>query len=59
LAHSDHPFAERPLEWDLSGLPVPAEILVYTVREWKTLLAEANAFARRVATETVWVPLSG
>ena len=31
------PFERRSLEWDLNGLPVPAEIIVYSLPEWKNL----------------------
>jgi hypothetical protein len=33
VSGADRPFRERPLDWDLDGLPVPAEILVYTSEE--------------------------
>lgn len=28
--HSDLPFQRRPTEWDTTGLPVPADLPVYT-----------------------------
>ena len=49
------PFECRPLAWDLSGLPVPAELLVYTVNEWDRLQAEGGRFARTLAREAVWL----
>jgi predicted nucleotidyltransferase len=49
------PFVRRALAWDLSELPVPAELLVYTEEEWQALLAEGRRFARTVAAEAVWV----
>jgi hypothetical protein len=52
---SDRPFRERPLAWDLTSLPVPAEILVYTEAEWRRFQVEGSRFARTLATETVWV----
>jgi hypothetical protein len=36
-------------------LPVPAELLVYTLKEWKALLQAATRFARTLELETVWV----
>lgn len=46
------PFHARPLEWDLHSLPVPADILIYTAPEWRSL---AGAFQERLAREVVWV----
>ena len=49
------PFECRALAWDLSGLPVPAELLVYTVREWEQMQAEGGRLARTLAREAVWL----
>ncbi len=48
-------FEQRALAWDLTPLPVPAEILIYTQREWDNLQDGGGRFARTVAHETVWV----
>lgn len=55
VSRSDLPFERRAARYDTGGLPVPAEVLVYTEQEWRSLLAEANPFVRRVARETRWV----
>ena len=52
---SDVPFERRALDWDLSGLPLPAEILVYTEQEWQDLMAGEGRFAHMIKTETVWL----
>jgi predicted nucleotidyltransferase len=52
---SDVPFERRALSFDLLGLPVPADLLVYTLQEWDRLLAEEGRFARVVAVESVWL----
>ncbi|MDQ4147454.1 MAG: hypothetical protein M3120_07205 [Pseudomonadota bacterium] len=31
VAAADAPFERRGLQWDLSNLPVPAELLVFTI----------------------------
>lgn len=31
---SDKPFEKRGIEWDLSSIPVPVDLLVYTQKEW-------------------------
>ena len=49
------PFDRRTLSWDLSDLPVPAEILVYTVEEWQGLEGEQRLFARTLKEEASWI----
>ena len=48
------PFERRLLQWDLVGLPVPAEIVVYTLPEWKKLQQEDTKFYRMLDREVVW-----
>ncbi|HXH22458.1 MAG TPA: nucleotidyltransferase domain-containing protein [Dehalococcoidia bacterium] len=48
------PFWRRPVEWDLTGLPVPADVLVYTEAEWRAL-DPARLIARVLAREVTWV----
>jgi predicted nucleotidyltransferase len=55
IHHSVEPFERRSLTWDLSTLPVPAELLVYTSGEWESLQKEGGRFARTLGQETVWV----
>lgn len=45
--------------WDLSRLPVPADLLVYSQAEWDRLTQDSNRFARVLTDEVVWVFLSG
>ena len=55
LKNADKTFAQKPLEWDLTRLPVPAEALVYTQAEWESLMEEKRRFAQSLAGETVWL----
>lgn len=55
VAFATRPFGERALGWDLTELPVPAEILVYTGPEWARVLQNQNRFARVMSNEVVWV----
>lgn len=55
VEESDVPFHERAGRWDLTGLPVPAEVLVYTPAEWQTLRNRDDRFGRMLAEDTVWV----
>lgn len=49
---SDHVFAERAATVDATDLPVPADVLVYTVDEWDALQGRMRAMLRR---EVIWV----
>lgn len=55
ITASPRPFHERGREWDLTALPVPAEILVYTEAEWQDLVARGDRFARVLSTQVVWI----
>jgi hypothetical protein len=52
---SDEPFEHRAAHWDLSSLPVPTQMIVYTAREWLALQKTGSRFARTLAEQTVWV----
>jgi len=55
VSESRRPFAERALDFDFAGLPVPAELLVYTDSEWREMEERRDRFAERLRAETVWV----
>ncbi len=55
VSHSERPFEQRAMDWDLARLPVPAEILVYTESEWARLEQEGGRFFLTVAAEAVWL----
>lgn len=48
-------YADRALEFDLAGLPVPAELVVYTEQEWDEMSARAQGFAQQIRDHAVWV----
>ncbi|MGB5617478.1 MAG: nucleotidyltransferase domain-containing protein, partial [Desulfobacterales bacterium] len=48
------PFERRLLEWDLTSLPVPAEIIVYSLREWEKLEKGKTRFFRMLDRDVVW-----
>ncbi|UCG87445.1 MAG: nucleotidyltransferase domain-containing protein [Gemmatimonadota bacterium] len=52
---SEAPFERRAVDWDLSPLPVPAEILIYTRLEWENLMQTGTRFARMLQQEAVWL----
>jgi hypothetical protein len=51
---SGEPFERRLLEWDLTDLPVPAEIIVYSLPEWERLKQKNTRFFRMLEREVVW-----
>lgn len=50
---SEAPFARRSAGWDATGLPVPADVLVYTVEEWRAIAG--RRFHDVIEREAVWV----
>ena len=55
VAEAAEPFDRRALAWELTTLPVPAEILVYTEGEWQALVNRGGRFARTLEREVVWM----
>ena len=51
----DEPFTRRAARWDVTRLPVPAEVLVYTEAEWNALHERGGRFAETLLREVVWV----
>lgn len=54
IERSDLPPTQRAGKWDTTDLPVPADLLVYTLEEWREV-ARRGRFGRMLRTETVWV----
>ena len=57
VRQESEPFERRSLTWDLNALPVPAEIIIYTLDEWKRLQKQGNRFACMLKTQVVWIYL--
>lgn len=55
LERSDSPPLERLRDWPFEELPVPADLLLYTVAEWRRVLERDDRFARVMTHEVVWV----
>ena len=55
IATSAKSFTERLPEWDVTHLPVPTDILVYTEKEWQRLPQTQPKFFATLTRETVWV----
>jgi uncharacterized protein len=54
VAASDRSFEERGQDFDTGALPVPTDVLVYTLAEWG-ILRQKQPFVRRLLREAVWV----
>ncbi|MGQ0569359.1 MAG: nucleotidyltransferase domain-containing protein [Armatimonadota bacterium] len=52
--HANLPWERRSAAWDVTDLPVPADLFVYTLSEWERLLSQSG-FHRTVEDEAVWV----
>jgi hypothetical protein len=55
VTSSPAPFEWRSRGWDLDGLPVPTQILVYTQAEWEAMRQRGGRFVETIERETVWV----
>jgi predicted nucleotidyltransferase len=55
VAESSDAFERRNLSWSLTSLPVPADLLVYTLAEWESLEKGEGLLGRTLSIETVWV----
>jgi predicted nucleotidyltransferase len=52
--NASEPFERRALNWELKSFPVPAEILVYTAKEWKGMQKRSERFIRVINAEVIW-----
>ena len=50
---SPEPFEQRGARWDTTRLPVPVDLLVYTMEEWERLGREGRRLDRR--GELIWL----
>ena len=53
VKHSDLPFERRNVSWDVTALPVPVDLLIYTQAEWHEL--RQGRFYSTVMQEAIWV----
>ncbi len=55
VEHAPGLFVERARDWDLSALPVPADVLVYDRAEWEDLASAPTRWAAVLREELTWV----
>jgi uncharacterized protein len=54
LDRSCKPMERRATDWDTSELPVPSDLLIYTIDEWEKM-KEARRLCRTLMLETEWI----
>lgn len=55
LDHSTLLFEQRSLDWDTLTLPVPSDLVVYTMKEWQALSDEGSKFFHVLKDEVIWI----
>ncbi|MCH8012665.1 MAG: nucleotidyltransferase domain-containing protein [Candidatus Marinimicrobia bacterium] len=55
VKESNKKFECRAMNWDLHVLPVQAELLVYTTKEWQNMKANRNRFVQVIEQEAIWI----
>jgi hypothetical protein len=55
VADSPFRFDQRSLSWDLTALPVPADLVVYTPEEWQQLKDRGSRLVSQIEREAVWI----
>jgi len=55
LSEVSEPFERRPARFPAETLPVPAEVLVYTLAEWRNLPTTSPRFAGVLNREARWL----
>lgn len=53
VKHSDLPFERRSVSWNVTALPGPVDLLIYTQAEWNEL--RQRRFYSTVMREAIWV----
>jgi predicted nucleotidyltransferase len=51
---SNQSFERRGSNWNLAELPVPADVLVYTMKEWE-MLSQQSRFHKALIDEAIWI----
>ncbi|MCL6472929.1 MAG: nucleotidyltransferase domain-containing protein [Firmicutes bacterium] len=54
VGKSEQPFVKRAAEFDVTDLPVPTDVLVYTEKEWQGLDKQGK-FCQTLKREAIWV----
>ena len=55
VKQSTEPFERRNIRFDTLTLPVAADLLVYTIEEFRAVLCQRGQFGRKLREATVWI----
>jgi predicted nucleotidyltransferase len=55
IKNTEIPFNERSAKWNVSKIPVPVDLLVYTEDEFESLKERNTNFYRVIKNEVIWV----
>jgi hypothetical protein len=55
IQDSSIPFEKRPVGWDFDMLPVPTDMLIYTMKEWQHMRKKGGRFVEMIEKEAVWL----
>ena len=54
LSDSTEPFERRSIHCDTTSLPVPTDLLVYTLKEYRKLVAGSTRFGAVLRDQVIW-----
>jgi predicted nucleotidyltransferase len=54
VERAEQPFERRGVQWDVTDLPVPTDLLVYTREEWQSFTPDRR-FLSSLTHEAIWV----
>jgi len=55
VAESELPRERRAVEFGTEKLPVPVDLIVYTLREWQILKSSESRFSSVIYREAIWL----
>ncbi|MCD6160472.1 MAG: nucleotidyltransferase domain-containing protein [Thermotogae bacterium] len=55
IKETNTPFEKRGINRGLFAIPVPVDLLIYTIDEWRKMKKEKSHFALKVEDEVVWL----
>jgi predicted nucleotidyltransferase len=54
IKSSNLSFYERPIEWDTMDIPVPVDLLIYTLAEFDNMKLKNGGFFKTLENEVKW-----
>jgi len=57
IEDDDTRFLDRTIPLDLAEIPVPVDVITYTLSEWEECLRREGKFTETIQSEIVWIYL--